>query len=243
VFAFYGGWPHGHFYDYTFAHGPPAVIAALVMHPLVVVPAIVTFGRGTYLLEAVVPLVALPLRSWWTGLAIPAFGVVLLANEQSVWRMGNHYAAMWVPWLLVGAGAALLGIQRAYGVASATRWANAALVGCVVFLAAFDPLHIGHYLTSPYADVTSAQKALACVPHSASISTNDEWFADISASYPRATNQRAAGVDFLVYADDFPNDAFQRLMRPKLAADVASGEYSVVCTAGRVKTYRRKTDL
>jgi uncharacterized membrane protein len=239
VFAAYGTWPHGHFYDYPFAHGPPAVLLALLTQPQIVLPAILTFGRFTYLLEALLPLVLLPLRSWWSALALPGFVVVLLASEQSVWRMGNHYAAMWAPWLLVGTGAALARIAKKRGTGAAAAWANGALVACVVTLVAFNPLHVGHYLTPPYGDLRSARAALACVPRGAVIATHDEWFAEIAGGYPHATIQATEGVTYLVYADDFPNDRFRQTQLPKLQADVASGRYSIICSYGRVKTYRR----
>jgi uncharacterized membrane protein len=223
IFATYGRWPHGHFYDYPFAVGPPAVLAALFTQPAVVLPAIATVGRLTYLLEAFVPLVFLPLRSWWSALALPGLAVVLLASEQSVWRMGNHYAAMWAPWLLVGAGAALMRIRESGGPEAATRWAQGALAMCVLFLAVFNPMHVGHYLKAPYTDLDAARKAFGCVPRSASVSTHDEWFAEIAADYPKATIQKNDGVDYLVYADDFPNDEFQRELRPLVAAGVATG--------------------
>lgn len=239
VFAAYGSWPHGHFYDYVFAAGPPAVLLTLLTRPQIVLPAILTFGRFTYLLEALLPLVLLPLRSWWSALALPGFVVVLLASEQSVWRMGNHYAAMWAPWLLVGTGAALARIAKQRGANVAAAWANGALAACVVTLLAFNPLHVGHYLTPPYADLRSARAALACVPHDAAFSTHDEWFAEVAGAYPRATIQATDGVAYLVYADDFPNDRFRQTMLPKLHANVASGKYSIICSFGRVKTYRR----
>jgi uncharacterized membrane protein len=239
VDSIYGGWPHSHFYTYTFATGPMGTVVALFTQPAVAWPAVASFGRLTYLLEAFVPLVFLPLRSWWTLLALPAFGVVLLAAEQSVWRMGNHYAAMWAPWLLVGTGAALVGIQQRSGAAAARRWANGAIAACVLFLVVDDPMHPAHYLAPPYGDLASARSALACVPPDASLSTHDEWFAHIAAADPNATIQRADGVDWLVYADDFPNQDFQTSMRPRLEADVASGRYRVACTFGRVKAYEK----
>lgn len=240
VFAIYGAWPHGHFYDYPFASGPPAVIASLFEKPLVVLPAVLTIGRLTYVLEALAPLVFLPVRSWWSLLALPGFGVVLLASEQSVWRMGNHYAAMWAPWLLVGATAAIAGIEQRRGIKAALAWVNAALIACAVALIAFNPMHLAHYLSPPYADIASARAALACVPRDASVSTHDEWFAEIAASYPKATILATSGLDYLVYADDFPNDRFRLLSRPLLASDVATGQYSVVCREGRVNVYRKR---
>ena len=59
----FGGWRPSHFYVYPFADGPLALAVAPFVHPLPFVRAIFTFGRLTYVLEAFVPLLFLPLRS------------------------------------------------------------------------------------------------------------------------------------------------------------------------------------
>ena len=240
IYSTAGTWPPSHFYDYPFAQGPFATIAALVTHPSAAVPAIATIGRFTYLLEVLLPLALLPLRTWWALLALPGLGIVLLAGEQSVWRMGNHYAALWAPWVLVATAAALVRIERSRGETTAVRWANGAIAACILTLIAFNPTHLGHYLTPPYRDLASARAAIACVPHGASVATHHEWFSEIAASYPQATIYADSGSDYLVYADDFSNEDFRQFVLPQLARDVTSGRYSVVCAYGRVKTYRRQ---
>ena len=164
-----------------------------------------TFGRLTYVLEALVPLLFLPLRSWWSLLALPGAAVVLLANSGYVWRMGDHYAALWIPWLLVGTVIAIAAIARKRNVAVARRWMTGAAVVCAVFLVAFDPMHPLHYLHPYYHDLADARRALACVPKDAELATYDEWFSAQAAQRPRATIDRTSGAQYLVYADDFPS--------------------------------------
>ena len=55
----------------------------------------------TDLLEAFVPLAFLPLRSRAIVLAIPGFAEVLASREPLTYTMGQHYAAVWVPYVLV----------------------------------------------------------------------------------------------------------------------------------------------
>lgn len=269
VIAAYGRWPHNHFYDYSFANGPLAVLASLLTQPAVSLPALMQIGRLTYVLEALIPVVLLPLRTPWFFTIVPGFVIVLLAREQSVWRMGNHYAALWAPWLLIATGAALARIEHnavpsgatqldavssaatqlntessdatrlRRGSSGATKWADAALAASAVFLVAFNPMHAGHYLTPPYGDLSSARAAIACVPRDAAVSTHDEWFSEIAADYPQATIQATDGPAFLVYADDFPNERFAGSILPQLKADVTAGRYRVICRFGKVKTYRR----
>ncbi|HEY6449781.1 MAG TPA: DUF2079 domain-containing protein [Candidatus Cybelea sp.] len=232
-----GGWIPSHFYSYSFADGPLALLVSPFIHPLRFARAIFTLGRLTYVLEALVPLAFLPLRSWWSLLALPGGAIVLLANSGYVWRMGDHYAALWIAWLLVATVMGVASLEQRANARVARRWTALGTALCVVFLIAFDPLHPLHYLHSYYQDLADARRAIGCVPKSASLSTYDEWFSAVAAQRPRATIDRTSGVDYLVYADDFPGAAFQQHLRPALAAEIAQGNYRIVCRFGQVVTY------
>jgi uncharacterized membrane protein len=227
-----GAWVPAHFYVYPFANGPPALALAPLLHPLDFGRALFTLGRLTYLIEALAPLALLPLFSRWSLLALPGLAIVLGANSGLVYHMGNHYAALWIPWLL--AGTAMAAARR-----GALRWCNAALICTAIVLVFFDPLHPAHFLAPDYHDLGSARRALGCVPSEASVATHDEWFTAIAARYPRATLATISGVDYLVYADDFPNAEFQSRVRPALRAEVAAHAYREICRFGAVATYER----
>jgi len=232
----FGGWVPSHFYSYPFADGPIALVLAPLTHPLEFARAIFTFGRLTYVLEALVPLAFLPLLSWWALLALPGAAIVLLANSGYVWRMGDHYAALWIPWLLVAAVMGAVAVSRR-SERRARNWTVAAGVLCALFLAAFDPLHPLHYLHPYYHDLADARRAIGCVPKDASLATYDEWFSAVAAQRPHATIDRASGVQYLVYAGDFPDSANQRRLWPAIEAGVAAGRYRVVCRYGNVAAY------
>jgi uncharacterized membrane protein len=227
-----GAWIPAHFYVYPFAGGPLALALAPLTHPVAFARTIFTFGRLTYLLEAFVPLAFLPLFSRWSLLAVPGFAIVLLANSGLVYHMGNHYAALWIPWLLAA---------TAFGAArnNALRGSTIALVLCGLVLVFFDPLHPAHFLRPDYHDLADARRALACVPPSASVATHDEWFSVIAARNPAATLAAIRGVAYLVYADDYPNAEYQATVRPALRAEVRSGAYHEICRFGEVATYER----
>jgi hypothetical protein len=184
----------------------------------------------TYLLEAFGPLAFLPLFSRWVLLSLPGLAIVLLANTDLVYHMGNHYAALWIPWLL--AATAFAAAER-----NALRWCTVALALTALFLAFLNPMHPAHFLRPNYHDFPAARRALACVPAGASVATHDEWFSAIAARRPQATLGTIAGVDYLVYADDFPNPEFQHSVRPALHTEVAAGTYREVCRFGAVATY------
>jgi uncharacterized membrane protein len=234
-----GGWVPSHFYVYTFAAGPLALMLAPFTHPLQFFPAVFTFGRLTYVLEALVPLAFLPLRSRWSLLALPGGAIVLLANSGYVWRMGDHYAALWIPWLLVGTVMGVASLARRAGERTAVRWTTGAGALCVIFLIAFDPLHPLHYLHPYYASLRDAQRALACVPEDASLATHDEWFSAIAARRPLATIDRTNGAEYLVYADEPANAEYRDRIKPQLAGELAHREYRVICRYGDVVTYER----
>jgi uncharacterized membrane protein len=237
IIPHFGSWVPSNFYVYPFANGPLALILSPIAHPREFAAAIFTRGRLTYVLEAFVPLAFLPLRSWWWLTALPGAAVVLLANSGYVWRMGDHYAALWIPWLLVATIMGVAALTRRGGERVARGWTAAAGILCVVFLIAFDPMHPLHYLHPYYHDLADARRAIGCVPKEASLATYDEWFSAVAAQRPRATIDRVYGVDYLVYADDFPSETNQKRIEPAIAQRIARGELRVICRFGGVVTY------
>ncbi|HTW84928.1 MAG TPA: DUF2079 domain-containing protein [Candidatus Sulfotelmatobacter sp.] len=232
-----GPWPPSHFYEYPFAHGPAALVLAPFTHPLAFAAAIFTVGRLTYLLEAFVPLALVPLRSRLIALCLPGFAIVLLANSGLVWRMGMHYAALWIPWLLIAfaAGIASLRVPR--------RWTSVAFVLSALVLVFFSPLHPLHYLRPSYHALGDARTALACVPPDATLATHDEWYAATAARRPHVTvlgeDPQALDVQYLVVASDYPNQDFHDNVLPKVQALVLNGTYRQLCRAGNVTAYER----
>ena len=229
-----GPWPPSHFYEYPFAHGPAELLLAPLTHPLAFGAAILTLGRLTYVLEALIPLAFVPLRSRLAWLALPGFAIVLLANSGLVWRMGMHYAALWIPWLLLAfaGGIATLRLQR--------RWTTVAFVLSCTVLIAFSPLHPLHYLKPSYHALSDARAALACVPLDARVATHDEWYTAIAARRPgaRVLGDRVVhDVDYVVFAEDFPNTDVQANLLPQLRRAIAAGEFHPVCRFGSVVTY------
>jgi hypothetical protein len=230
-----GPWPPSHFYDYPFAHGPTALLLAPLTHPLAFFAAVFTIGRLTYVLEALIPLALIPVRTRAFFLAVPGFAVVLLANSGLVWRMGMHYAALWIPWLLIAfaAGVATLRLQR--------RWTTIAFALSAIVLIAFSPLHPLHYLKPSYHALGDARAVLASIPRDAGIATHDEWYTAIAATHPGAavlgTGPLSLAAPYLVFAEDYPNEDFQRRVLPQLRQLVQQRHYRLVARRGAVAAY------
>jgi uncharacterized membrane protein len=231
-----GPWPPSHFYDYPFAHGPAALLLAPLLHPLAFGAAVLTVGRLTYVLEALIPLALIPLRSRLMWLAVPGFAIVLLANSGLVWRMGMHYAALWIPWLLIAfaAGIATLRVQR--------RWTTIAFALSAIVLIAFSPLHPLHYLRPSYHALADARAVLRSIPQDAHVATHDEWYTAISAHDPNAsvlgTGPFPFAAEYIVFAEDFPNDDFQRHLLPRIHAALRAGRYTLAARRGAVAAYK-----
>ncbi len=236
-----GGWEPAIFYTYPFAVGPVAVVLGMLAHPANV-RYVLNFGRLTYLLEAFLPLALLPFFSRWILLAIPGFAIVLLSNNAITWRMGSHYAAIWIPCLFVALTATIVRWNDG-GANRRVRLALRAALGiCALVLVAFDPLHPIHYLRPSYPVGDDVRHALATIPPGAFVALHDEWFTHVAADHPHATVFFCPYVDYLVYADDYPNGFFQSQIVPEIAAERASGQVRLVRRFGRVAVYARTPD-
>jgi hypothetical protein len=153
--------------------------------------------------------------------------------------MGSQYSLLWAPWLMLATAIALVYLYSAAGAQTAKRWATVSVAACILFLVLFNPMHLSYYLRPPYQDLAAAQRALACIPEDASFSTHDAWFTQVAGTRQRATGDVVAGVDFVVYADDYPDETFQREIRPQLESALASGRFRVVCSVNQVRAYER----
>jgi uncharacterized membrane protein len=224
-----GPWMPAHFYRYAFTTNPATIWTAF-------------YQRGTYLLEIFVPLALLPLLTRWIWLCVPGLAIVLLANSALVWRMGMHYTALWLPWMLVAAAAGALYLRTRRGEKATARWVGVAIALSVVFLLAVNPMHLGHYLRPQYRDLASARRALGCVPLAASVATHDEWFSATALERPNATVAFDANVEYYVFADDYPNDAFQTQVLPAVRRSIGAS-YRQVCRFGKVAAYRRESGI
>ena len=236
-----GPWQPSRFYEFSFAHGPAQLLLALAIHPAYIAR-FVTFGRFTYLLEALIPLALLPFFSRWTMLALPGLALVLLSSDPIAWRMGSHYAAIYAPWLVLGAVAALIGFERARMTDRARTFARVATVLCaLVLVTPFNPMHVAHYLrtVAPHDD---AERAFARVPRDAALVTHDEWFVRVAADRPHASVFFCPATRYAIYRDDYPNGYFRDEIAPEIARELAAGQMRTLATFDRIHVYARTPD-
>ncbi|HTU83491.1 MAG TPA: DUF2079 domain-containing protein [Candidatus Acidoferrales bacterium] len=221
-----GAWMPEHFYAWK-GYGGAAPLGTQVV------------ARVSYLLEAFVPLAFLPFRSRALLLSLPGFVEVLASREPLTYTMGQHYAAVWVPYVLVAfaiAGAGLL--QR--GDRRSRTWVRATPVLCVVMLAAFDPLHLGHFLRWPNADDRATDALISRIPQSASIGTYDEIYAHLGF-YPRAVIGIRGLPQFVLENTKYRSARWDAILAPQLRRAIGRGEYAEVARIGDVVLYQRTT--
>ncbi|MBV8637243.1 MAG: DUF2079 domain-containing protein [Candidatus Eremiobacteraeota bacterium] len=223
-----GGWGPSGFYTYPYNQGIGAVARQIF-----------NTGRLTYVLEMLVPLAFLPLRTPWFWFVVPGLGIILLANSGDVWRMGMHYVALWIPWILLAMAAGVAQIREHAGERAALRWSSAAIALCVVFLIAFNPTHAEHYLRPEYSDIAAVRRVIKCVPPDATLGTHDEWYSAMAFLHPNETIGAPPYAKYLLFADDYPNAEFQTKIWPAVRREVASGQVDEICRVDRVAVYRR----
>jgi len=136
-----------------------------------------SIGRPAYFLEALVPLAFLPLGSPAFVLALPGFAEVLGSHESITYTMGQHYAAIWIPYVLFAHALALAGLH-ARSPRAAVGFVRTSLGLCVIVLLFASPTHWGHYLRVPSANDAALSWLLAHFGD-ASIGAPDEIYAHL----------------------------------------------------------------
>jgi hypothetical protein len=130
-----------------------------------------SFGRLTYLLEVFGPLLFVPLFSPVVLGALPGLAECLLSRESLTYTMGQHYAAVWIGYVLV---AFALAAPR---LAAWSRWGP--IAACVAVLAVASPTHWGHFLRMPTHHDAVLNRYLATIPPDVTVGTHDEIYAHL----------------------------------------------------------------
>jgi uncharacterized membrane protein len=195
-------------------------------------------GRLTYFLEAFVPLAFIPFRSRILVLALPGFVEVFASREPLTYTMGQHYAAAWVPYVLVAfvaAGAALLSRADRNSVA----WVRSSAALCVIVSAFFSPLHLGHFLRMPQPQDAATNALIARIPRDASVGTYDEIYAHLGF-FPNAQVGLLGTPEYVIADRRYASAAWNGNWLPLLQREVRAGVYASVADEDGVILYRRR---
>jgi uncharacterized membrane protein len=191
--------------------------------------------RFTYLLEAFVPLCFACFASPALALAAPGFVELFLSRDPITYTMGQHYAAVWIPYVLA---AFALGIARIYrrrwGLAARLVWASIAL--CVLNLLFLSPTHWTHYLAWRSAHDARLDRVLAGLPPRLKVGTHDEIFAHLGLD-PNASLGVASSPQYVLLDQTKTSSYWVERLQPRLH-EPRSG-YRLEWESDGVALYRR----
>ena len=196
-----------------------------------------SIGRPAYALEAMVPLLFLPLGSPAIVFALPGFAEVLASHESITYTMGQHYAAVWIGYVLV---AFALTVGGVYGTAprTAVRLVRAATIVCVLVLAFASPTHWGHYLRLRNAHDAALDRALRSIPPGTNVGSIEEVYAHLGFD-PAAELGLDRAPRYVLLDRNFPNSALEKRWAPVVAEDVRKGRYRLVWEHAGIAYYER----
>jgi uncharacterized membrane protein len=215
-------WHPSHFYEWSgYTHGLPLGREL--------------GGRLTYLLEAFVPLAFIPFRSRALLLSLPGFFEVLLSREPLMYTMGQYYAALWIPYVLV---AFVLAAAPLLATNGGVRWVRTSAALCVLVLVFFSPLHLGHYLRMPNAQDAATTVLIARIPTSAGVGSYDEIYAHLGF-YPHAQLGLNGLPQYVIFNSGYASPMWNEVVYPRLQRDIAQGRYRLVDRAQGVVLYER----
>lgn len=200
--------------------------------------------RAGFLLLAFGPLLFVPFRTRaWIVLILP-LAEVLGSRMSTTFTMGSHYAGAWIGYAVF---AFALGIRAMYArdpvrTRKALVWCVAL---CVIEFAVADPLHPGTLLKLPGARDAALDRFLSGLPRDISVATQEEAYAHIAATDPRATllpESSAAGVSSCYVLIDGAYPDSPRLVESAavLRRMVATGAARAVRSDGPIILYKTR---
>ncbi|HEY3675768.1 MAG TPA: DUF2079 domain-containing protein [Candidatus Tumulicola sp.] len=219
-----GGWVPQHFYSWS------GYTQALPLATQIT-------GRLTYLLEAFVPLALLPFGSRAIVLAIPGFAEVLASREPLTYTMGQHYAAVWIPYVLVAfviAGARAFSRSQPVG----RRWAWTAAALCAIVSIAFSPLHVGHFVRIPNARDAEMHAALGALPADASVGTYDELYSHLGFD-PNARIGLRDDPAYIIFDERYSSAYWNGTIVPAIRQATRANQYAVASQRDGIVVLRR----
>ena len=198
-----------------------------------------SIGRPAYALEALVPLAFLPLATPAFALALPGFIEVLASHESITYTMGQHYAGVWIGYVLF---AFALGIARAHARSPdlGSRLLRMSLVISVLVLAFASPTHWGHNLRLRNAHDAARDRALARLDPASEVGASDVLFAHLGFDPHAMLGLDRAPRFALVDTRDRSSYVDER-WAPIVTRGVATGALRLLWAEDGVGLYQRRT--
>jgi uncharacterized membrane protein len=194
------------------------------------------FGRFTYLLEAFVPLSFACFASPAILLAVPGFAELFLSRESVTYTMGQHYAAIWIGFVLA---AFALGVARIHrrSPRAAANVVRASAVLCALVLVFASPTHWARYVGLRTAHHRVLDRTLASLPPRIDVGTHDELFAHLGLN-PNASLGLRYSPDYALF--DWTMRTSYWVERTRAALRDPRGGYVLLRAEDDVSLYARR---
>lgn len=194
------------------------------------------YFRFSFVIEVLAPLLFLPLRSAWFLLALPGLVEVLASRWSITYTMGQHYAGVWIAYVLAAFVVALAAIAKKNR-ARAELLAKLSMLVCALILVFASPTHWGHFLGVQTAHDRALNRILARIPASAQVGAVDEVYTHLSLD-PNAQTGFAGSPEYLVVDARYDSATWRTLYEPELDARLHTGGYQSVTNDDGVTLYR-----
>ncbi len=215
----------------------PAVFYTVTKADAGVTPLQGVAARLGYLLLAFAPLAFVPLRSRFALLAVAPLAEVLLSRAPVTYTMGQHYAAVWIPYVLVAFVLSACDLQVRSP--SAARIAlRAAFTVTAIILCVANPMHPGYFLRVPRAKDAQLDAFITSLPRNIDVGTQEEAFTHMGF-YRGATLGFEQYPQYALFDGNFPDSNWVIRDGEKIKAAVAAGRYKVVRTQDGITLYER----
>jgi len=196
------------------------------------------YGRVSYLLEAFIPLCFVPFYGWRVLIVVPGLIEVLSSRWSITYTMGQHYAGVWIGWMLVAYVLALAAFARERSPMFATRLATASLVICLLNLGLASPTHWRHYVGPITAHDRVLDAFVAALPPNAAVGTHDEIYSHLGFD-PNARNDWSSQPQYILVDNRYPSMDWQTVGRAQIADLVRRHVYTVVRSEDGVELLKR----
>ena len=193
--------------------------------------------RAGYLLLTFAPLLFLPFLSRLVWLAVLPFAEVLLSRAPVTYTMGQHYAAVWIPYVLTAftLGAGILWVRN-------DKLARKMLWGCLaialVIFAIANPLHPRYFLRWPQARDAQLDRFIASLPRNIEVGTQEEAYTHMGF-FPKATLGIEQYPDFALFDWQYPDSNWVLRDGPRIQAERRAGKYRLLRAQNGIELYER----
>ena len=193
--------------------------------------------RLGYLFLAFVPLLFMPFRSPFLWLAVLPFAEVLLSRAPVTYTMGQHYAAVWIPYVLVAFTLAACGLYQRNAISARRSLLGCTIVALLIFAIA-NPLHPRYFLRWPQARDAQLDSFIATLPTNAEIGTQEEAYTHMGF-FPRATLGIEQYPDFALFDWSYPDSNWVLRDGPRMRNAFRSGRYRLARAENGIELYQR----